>query len=215
MDANDVMKELSKNHTRPPVAALHAAVTLRSEVAPLILAELKRLLATFDANLDAPTEKEYMATMKQAVKAPSPLFYGFFLSAEWKQKEAFRPFSELLSRPEAMLPILWSEPVVSGDVASRLFAEFYDGDSASLFKLLMGQNASDSVRFWQWRTLIRVAINNEIDYDSPKPPCTRFRRPRAGAGSDGLVRVGVRHHLFRPDGPRAARRARPRGRAHV
>ena len=64
-----------------------------------------------------------------------------------------------------MLPILWSEPVVSEDVASRLLAEFYDGDSASLFKLLMGQNASDSVRFWQWRTLIRVAINNEIDYD--------------------------------------------------
>jgi hypothetical protein len=110
MDANDVMKELSKNHTRPPVAALHAAVTLRSEVAPLILAELKRLLATFDANLDAPTEKEYMATMKQAVKAPSPLFYGFFLSAEWKQKEAFRPFSELLSRPEAMFRFCGPSP---------------------------------------------------------------------------------------------------------
>ena len=48
----------------------------------------------------------------------------------------------------------------------ELLAEFYDGDSASLFKLLMGRNASDSVRFWQWRTLIRVAINNEIDYDT-------------------------------------------------
>ena len=35
MNANDVMKELSKNHTRPPVAALDAAVTLCSEVAPL------------------------------------------------------------------------------------------------------------------------------------------------------------------------------------
>jgi hypothetical protein len=28
------------------------------------------------------------------------------------------------------------------------------------------QHASDSVRFWQWRTLIRVAINNEIDHDT-------------------------------------------------
>ena len=90
MDANDVMKELSKNHTRPPVAALHAAVTMRSEVAPLMLKELKRLLAAFDANFDVPNEKEFRAKMKQAVKAPS--FYGFFLSAEWKQKEAFRPF---------------------------------------------------------------------------------------------------------------------------
>jgi hypothetical protein len=42
----------------PSEAALSAAVTMRSEVAPLMLDELKRLLATFDANLDAPTEKE-------------------------------------------------------------------------------------------------------------------------------------------------------------
>jgi hypothetical protein len=51
-----------------------------------MLDELRRLLATFDANLDAPTEKEYNVKMKQAAKAPSPLFYGFFLAAEWKQK---------------------------------------------------------------------------------------------------------------------------------
>ena len=162
MNANDVMKQLSKNHTRPPVGALNAAVTLRSEVAPLMLAELKRLLAAFDANLDALTEKEFRAKMKQAVKKPSALFYGFFLAAEWKQTEAFRPFAELLSWAEAMLPNLLSEPVVSEDVASRLLAEFYDGDPASLFRLLTNPNASDSVRFWQWRTLIRVAINGSV-----------------------------------------------------
>jgi hypothetical protein len=66
--------------------------------------------------------------MKQAVKAPSPLFYGFFLAAEWKEKEVFRPFAELLRWPEAMLPNLLSEAVVSEDVASRLLPEFYDGD---------------------------------------------------------------------------------------
>ena len=65
-----------------------------------------------------------------------------------------------------MLPNLLSEPVVSEDVASRLLAELYDGDPASLFKLLMDRNASGSVRVWQWRTLIRVAINNEIDHDN-------------------------------------------------
>ena len=65
--------------------------------------------------------------MKQAVKKPSARLYGFFLAAEWKQKEAFRPFAELLSWPEAMLPDLLSEPVVSEDVASRFLAEFYDG----------------------------------------------------------------------------------------
>ena len=53
---------------------------------------------------------------------------------------------------------------LSEDVASRILAQFYDGDSLSLFKLLMDRNASDSVRVWQRRTLIRIAINNEIDH---------------------------------------------------
>ena len=107
MNAHDVMKDLSRKHKRLPKAALSAAVTMRSEVAPLMLDELKRLLATFDANLDAPTEKEFRAKMKQAVKKPSALFYGFFLAAEWKQKEAFRPFAELpeLARGDASQPV--------------------------------------------------------------------------------------------------------------
>jgi hypothetical protein len=119
MNASDVMKDLSRKHKRFPKAALTAAVTMRSDVAPLMLKELKRLLATFDANLDAPTEKEYKAKMKQVVKVPSPLFYGFFLAAEWKQKEAFRPFAEFLRWREAMLPNLLSEAVVSEDVNRR------------------------------------------------------------------------------------------------
>ena len=110
MNAHDVMKDLSRKHKRLPKAALSAAVTMRSEVAPLMLEELKRLLATFDANLDAPTEKEFRAKMKQAVEKALALFYGFFLAAEWKQKEAFRPFTELLSWPEAMLPICFPSP---------------------------------------------------------------------------------------------------------
>ena len=62
---------------------------------------------------------------------------------------------------------------MSEDVASRILAEFYDGDPASLFRLLMDPNASDSVRFWQWRTLIRVAINSEIDQDTLRSLLTR------------------------------------------
>jgi hypothetical protein len=166
MNAKDVMKELSTKHDSPPVEALDAALELRSELAPLMLAELKGLLATFNANLNAPTEKHYSAKMKQALNKPSPLFYGFVLAAEWKQTEAFRPFTELLSWPEAELPNLLSEEVVSEDVASRILAQFYDGDPASLFRLLMDPNAGDSVRFWQWRTLIRAAINNQIDHDT-------------------------------------------------
>jgi hypothetical protein len=58
-----------------------------------------------------PTEKEFRGKMKQAVKAPSPFFCGFFLAAEWKQKEAFRLFAEFLGWREAMLQNLLSEAV--------------------------------------------------------------------------------------------------------
>lgn len=70
MNANDVMKDLSRKHKRFPKAALTAAVTMRSDVAPLMLKELKRLLAAFDASLDAPTEKEHNAKRKEAVNRP-------------------------------------------------------------------------------------------------------------------------------------------------
>jgi hypothetical protein len=72
-----------------------------------------------------------------------------------------------------MLPNLLSEAVVSEDVASRILAQFYDGDPLSIFKLLMDRYASDSVRFWQWRTLIRVAINNQIDQATLQSLLTR------------------------------------------
>lgn len=173
-------EELSKKHTSPPIAAFEAALELRSEVAPLMLAELKRLLATFNASLDVPTEKESAATIKQAVEKPSPLFYGFFLAAQWIQKEAFRPFVELISWPDAMLPNLLSEEVVSEDVVSRILAQFYDGDPASLFKPLMDRTASDSVRFWQWRTLIRVAMSS-----APMPPGSYSTAPWTTSTKNG------------------------------
>jgi hypothetical protein len=114
-----------------------------------------------------------------------------------------------------MLPNLLSEAVVSEDVASRILSQFYDGDPLSLFKLLMDRSASDSVRFWQWRTLIRVAINNEIDHDTFRSLLTRtfddLEQERDLMAWSGWESV----NLFRPDGPRAARRARPRRRAHV
>ena len=166
MNANDVMKELSKKHRRFPKAALNSALAKRSEVAPLMLEQLNRLNAALEASLDAPTEAEHRVLLKRAVTAPCSLFYGFFLAAEWKQKEAFQPFTQLLAWTQAMLPNLLSEPVVTQDVASRVMAECYDGDPLSLFKLLMDRYVDDSTRFWQWRTLIRVAIRDQIDHDT-------------------------------------------------
>jgi Protein of unknown function (DUF1186) len=166
MNPHEVVKTLSRKHKRPPVPALMAAFFNPDDIASLMLAELKRLLAALNASLDAPTEAEHRALLKRAISAPSPVFYGFFLAATWKQKEAFRPFTELLSWPQAMLPNLLSEAVVTEDVASRILAEFYDGDPEPLYKLLTDPTGDDSIRFWQWRTLIRVATKGEIDHDA-------------------------------------------------
>jgi hypothetical protein len=96
-----------------------------------------------------------------------------------------------------MLLNLLSEAVVSEDVASRILAQFYDGDPLSLFKLLMDRNASDSVRFWQWRTLIRMAIKGEIDQDALRGLLIRAF-DELEQERDLTVWVGVRHPLFRP-----------------
>ena len=190
MNAHDIMRDLSRKHKRLPKAALNAAVTMRSEVAPLMRDELKRLLATFDANLDAPNEKEFRAKMKQAVKKPSALFYGFFLAAEWKQKEALRPFAKFLSWREAMLPNLLSKAVERGrcvenpgPILRRRFAlavQASHGPERQRFRSRLATANPDPHRDQQ----------RNRPRHSPKPSCTRFRRPRAGAEPDGLVWVG-------------------------
>ena len=162
MNANDVVRTLSRKHKRLPAAALEAAVSMRAEVAPLMLEKLQSLIAAMNATLEAPTEREHLAQLKRAVTAPSPVFYGFFLAAEWKQTEAFQPFTELLGWPHAMMPNLLSEAVASEDVGSRVLAEFYNGDLASLLKLLTDRDGVDSVQFLQWRTLIRLGVKDQI-----------------------------------------------------
>ena len=114
-----------------------------------------------------------------------------------------------------MLPNLLSEEVVSEDVASRILAQFYDGDPASLFKLLMDRTASDSVRFWQWRTLIRVAINNQIDHNTLRSLLARAF-DELEQEPDLMVWSGWEwSSSISALRTRAARRARPRRGAHV
>jgi hypothetical protein len=55
MNANDVMKDLSRKHKRFPKAALSAAVTMRSDVAPLMIEELKRLPRSTRASMRPPS----------------------------------------------------------------------------------------------------------------------------------------------------------------
>ena len=90
--------------------ALQSAIEQRADVAPRMLGELDRLLARLNAITEkAETEQEFLALGSELLSRPSPVFYGFLLAAEWKQKEAYPRFAELLSWPWAGTPDLLSE----------------------------------------------------------------------------------------------------------
>jgi len=72
-------------------------------------------------------------------------------------KEAYRRFAELLSWNWAGAPGLLSE-LVYENVGAAVMAELYDGDPSPLFNLLLDHTASESIRFWQWRTLILLVL---------------------------------------------------------
>jgi hypothetical protein len=166
MTPEEIFRELSKRHEEPRVRALEAALERRAEVAPLLLAEIDRLLAQFEEISEkATTDRQYVFMIKKALREPSPLFYGFLLAAEWKQTEAYSRYVELLRWPLAGLPNLLSEMVYDTQGA-RVMAEFYNGDPAPLFTLLLDETGSESIRFWQWRTLILLVARGALDLDT-------------------------------------------------
>jgi hypothetical protein len=168
MKAEKIMATLSQQHDELPTAALKAAVQQRAEIAPLMLAELKALVERFDAILDgAKSEAEFNSLMRKATEVPSPLFYGFLLAAEWKQTEAYPLYARLLGWPHAGSRALLSE-MVYDERSSRVMAKFYDGDPEPLFTLILDKNGDESIRFWQWRTLIVLGARGQIDLDVPR-----------------------------------------------
>jgi hypothetical protein len=166
MTPEQILEELSKKHGKPPVRALQAAIEQRAEVAPLMLAELDLLLASFnEAQHKARDERQFNAMGQRLVAKPSPLFYEFLLAAEWKEKAAYPRFAELLSWPWAGVPNLLGE-VVYDDLGARIMAAMYDGDPSPLFKLRLDDTASENIRFWQWRTVILLVLGGALDLET-------------------------------------------------
>ena len=166
MTPDEIFKELSKRHDDPPVQALGGALEQRTEVAPLMLAELDHLVEEFDKGLrNAHTDRQFVSVRKKLLRKPSPLFYGFLLAAEWKQTEAYPLYIELLRCPFAGHPNLFSE-IVYDDLGARVMAEIYNGDPTPLWTLLLDDAADESVRFWQWRTLILLVLRGALDLET-------------------------------------------------
>jgi hypothetical protein len=163
MTPDEILRELSKRHDEPPVQALQAALEHRPEVAPLMLAELDRILSAFEEiSKTAQTDRQYASMGKKLLRKPSPLFYGFLLAAEWKQTEAYPRYAKLLRWNWTGMTNLLSE-MVYDDLGARVMAEIYNGDPAPMFELLLDDAANESTRFWQWRTLVLLVLRGALD----------------------------------------------------
>ena len=87
MTPDEILRELSKRHRKPPMPALQAALEQRAEVAPLMLDELDLLLARLNEILEkAETEQAFLSMGSKLLRKPYPVFYGFLLAAEWKKR---------------------------------------------------------------------------------------------------------------------------------
>ena len=109
MTPSEILKALSQGHERWPGDALEAASSQRSKVSSLLLEKLAQAVAEIERIEAAGFPKP---SLKRFLKAPSPLFYGVFLLADWREKAAYRPFARLMRFPWVAHDNLLGEPAI-------------------------------------------------------------------------------------------------------
>jgi hypothetical protein len=159
MTPSEIMKALSKGHARLPGEALEAASSQRSEVSVLLLEKLSQAVAEIE-KLDAAGFPK--ASLKRFLKAPSPLFFGVFLLADWREQAAYRPFAHLMRFPWVSHDNLLGEPALE-EPGYRIMASLYDGDPQVIFDIILDGGADPSARFWQWHALTLLALEGKLD----------------------------------------------------
>jgi len=102
------------------------------------------------------------AKVKRFLKAPSPLFFGVFLLADWRERAAYRSFARLLRFPWVSHDNLLGEPALE-EPGYRIMASLYDGDPQVIFDIILDGDADASVRFWQWHALTLIALEGKLD----------------------------------------------------
>ena len=159
MTPSQILKVLSQGHDRWPGEALEAASAQRSEVGVLLLEKLAQAVAEIE-KLDAAGFPK--ANVKRFLKAPSPLFFGVFLLADWRERAAYRPFARLMRFPWVGHDNLLGEPALE-EPGYRIMASLFDGDPQVIFDIILDGGADRSVRFWQWHALTLIALEGKLD----------------------------------------------------
>jgi len=159
MAPSEILKALSQGHERWPGDALEAASSQRSKVSSLLLENLAQAVAEVERFEAAGFPKP---RLKRFLKAPSPLFYGVFLLADWREKAAYRPFARLMRFPWVAHDNLLEEPAIE-ESGYRIIASLFDGDPQFVFDIILDVGADPSVRFWQWHALTLIGLEGNLD----------------------------------------------------
>ena len=159
MTPPEILKALSQGHERWPGDALEAASSQRSKVSLLLLEKLAQAVAEIERIEAAGFPKP---SLKRFLKAPSPLFYGVFLLADWREKAAYRPFARLMRFPWVAHDNLLGEPAIE-EPGYRIMASLFDGDPQFIFDIILDVGADPSVRFWQWHALTLIGLEGNLD----------------------------------------------------
>ena len=161
-----ILKALSRGHDELPQDALLAALERRAEMTPLFLAEIDATIAKIEAIEAEPGgERQRKARTGKLLRKPSPLFYIFFLMAEWKESAAYQGFAKLLRFTLIGHDNLLGEPAME-EASYRIMAAVFDGDAGPLLDIILDANADESVRFWQWHTIVLLALEGSVSRES-------------------------------------------------
>ena len=159
MAPSEILKALSQGHERWPGDAPEAASSQRPKVSSLLLEKLEQAVAEIERIEAAGLPKP---SLKRFLKAPSPLFYGVFLLADWREKAAYRPFARLMRFPWVAPDNLLGEPAIE-EPGYRIMASLFDGDPQFIFDFILAVGADPSVRFWQWHALTLIVFKGNLD----------------------------------------------------
>ncbi len=159
MTPSEILKALSESHERWPGDALEAASSQCSKVSSLLFEKLAHAVAEIERIEAAGFPKP---SLKRFLKAASPLFYGVFLPADWREKAAYRPFARLMGFPWVAHDNLLGEPAIE-EPGCRIMASLFDGDPQFVFDIILDVGADPSVRFWQWHALTLIELEGNLD----------------------------------------------------
>jgi hypothetical protein len=144
MDEHSILAAFSQADGLPR-AALRAAATDRTRLAPRFIALIEEFLTL------QPAERP-----KQ-----TPYFFIFHLLGNWREKAAYRTLAKFLRLPEEDLYPILGDAVTS--TVNRVIVQVFDGDPEPLFDVIRDSHADEFVRSRMCDALATLVLQGDLD----------------------------------------------------